>query len=523
MSESTPRISAATLARRLGPQAAGGTGPAYRQLAHRIRSAVLDGRLAVTSGLPSERDLAAGLSLSRTTVAAAYTLLRDEGWLDSRRGSGSRLRLPDATARAGHGVQGLGPAGLFGYPAMAGDDAVDLSTASLPAPVEALQRAGLLALQDLPDYAAGDGYAPFGLPVLRQAIADHYRASGVPTTPEQILVTSGAQHAFVLALHELSAPGDRVMIECPTYPVALDAIRAAGRVPGPIGLPGPQTSAPERDSGPLEPAWDADLMCTAMRQTAPSLAYLMPDFQNPTGAVMDQTTRESIVRGAQRNGTLLLIDESFRDVPFPHSPALPPRMSALDVAGLRVLSLGSLSKSVWGGLRIGWIRAAPALINRLAAARALGDMSGPVVDQLIAAHFLDDPELAFGRAAPAAGRRRRRADRDDGFGTTGLAGQSPGRWGQPVGRAAGAVCLGTGPPGTDRRCPYRPRSAFRAGRNHGVLSTTALHPAAGEADQRSAPARIDRRSGSPLATVGHAGLAGLILRAPGPKFVRRIF
>ena len=404
MSESTPRISAATLARRLGPQAAGGTGPAYRQLAHRIRSAVLDGRLAVTSGLPSERDLAAGLSLSRTTVAAAYTLLRDEGWLDSRRGSGSRLRLPDATARAGHGVQGLGPAGLFGYPAMAGDDAVDLSTASLPAPVEALQRAGLLALQDLPDYAAGDGYAPFGLPVLRQAIADHYRASGVPTTPEQILVTSGAQHAFVLALHELSAPGDRVMIECPTYPVALDAIRAAGRVPGPIGLPGPQTSAPERDSGPLEPAWDADLMCTAMRQTAPSLAYLMPDFQNPTGAVMDHTTRESIVRAAQRNGTLLLIDESFRDVPFPHSPALPPRMSALDVAGLRVLSLGSLSKSVWGGLRIGWIRAAPALINRLAAARALGDMSGPVVDQLIAAHFLDDPELAFGV------QRRRLAD-----------------------------------------------------------------------------------------------------------------
>src|SRR6195952_6109135 len=95
MSESTPRIPAGSLSPRRGPEPSGGSGPAYRLLAHRIRSAVLDGRLAVSSGLPSERDLAAGLTLSRTTVAAAYALLRDEGWLDSRRGSGSRLRLPD--------------------------------------------------------------------------------------------------------------------------------------------------------------------------------------------------------------------------------------------------------------------------------------------------------------------------------------------------------------------------------------------------------------------------------------------
>src|SRR6195952_4025223 len=116
MSESTPRISAATLSRRLGPQPTDANGPAYRLLAHRIRSAVLDGRLAVSSGLPSERDLAAGLSLSRTTVAAAYALLRDEGWLDSRRGSGSRLRLPDANARQAADVRGLAPPGLFGFP-----------------------------------------------------------------------------------------------------------------------------------------------------------------------------------------------------------------------------------------------------------------------------------------------------------------------------------------------------------------------------------------------------------------------
>ncbi len=437
MSESTPRISASTLARRLGPEPIGSTGPAYRQLAHRIRSAVLDGRLAVTSGLPSERDLAAGLSLSRTTVTAAYSLLRDEGWLDSRRGSGSRLRLPGATAHPGHDARPLGPAGLFGYPAMAADDTIDLSTASVPAPVETLQRAGLLALQDLPGYAGGDGYAPFGLPVLRQAVADHYSSSGVPTTPEQILVTSGAQHAFVLALQELSAAGDRVMIECPTYPVALDAIRVARRVPGPIGMPGPEMPGSRPESGALDPAWDAELICTTMRQTAPRLAYLIPDFQNPTGALMDQVTRERVVQAARRNGTLLLIDESFRDVPFPDSPVLPPRMSALDIGGLRVLSLGSLSKSVWGGLRIGWIRAAPALINRLATARALGDMSGPVVDQLIAAHFLADPEPAFDR-------QRRRLAHGAAVLTTTLASELP-SW--QVSRPRGGASLWVALPG----------------------------------------------------------------------------
>src|SRR6476660_2265788 len=102
MSETT-RISASTLARRIGPDLSGGGQPAYRTLAARIRAAVLDGRLAVSTGLPSERDLATGLALSRTTVGAAYALLREQGWLDSRRGSGSRLRLPDSSGSAAIG------------------------------------------------------------------------------------------------------------------------------------------------------------------------------------------------------------------------------------------------------------------------------------------------------------------------------------------------------------------------------------------------------------------------------------
>lgn len=384
MSEPVLRMTATALARRLGPPP-GGSGPAYRLLAHRIRSAVLDGRLAAGSGLPSERELSIALSVSRTTVAAAYAVLRDDGWLDSRRGSGSRLRLPGVGgARTGQPGDGIGPAGLFGRPVPAVQDAIDLSVASLPAPADALQHAAEAAVSDLPRYAAADGYAPFGLPVLRQAIAEHYTAAGLPTSADQILVTNGAQHGFSLALHELSAPGDRVLVECPTYPVALDAIRAAGRIPGPVGLPGP-------DAGEAaDTPWDVDLIAATLRQTAPRLAYLIPDFQNPTGALMDADTRVSIVRSAQAAGTVLLVDESFRDVPFPSCPPLPPHLARSGSAG-GVLSLGSLSKAVWGGLRVGWIRGTPALINRLAVARALGDMAGPVLDQLIAVHFLADP------------------------------------------------------------------------------------------------------------------------------------
>src|SRR6476659_6050751 len=121
MSETT-RISASTLARRIGPDLSGGGQPAYRTLADRIRAAVLDGRLAVATGLPSERELAAGLSLSRPTVGAAYALLREQGWLVSKRGSGSTLQLPTSAPDTGiHGrspaepppVTPFGPGGIF--------------------------------------------------------------------------------------------------------------------------------------------------------------------------------------------------------------------------------------------------------------------------------------------------------------------------------------------------------------------------------------------------------------------------
>jgi DNA-binding transcriptional MocR family regulator len=401
--------------------------PAYQVLAGRIRDAVLDGRLAVATGLPSERELASGLSLSRTTVGAAYALLREQGWLQSKRGSGSTLQLPQAAVASG--IRGraasepppatpFGPGGIFGWQVGIGwradqsqrsergpgdpDDVavIDLTTASLPAPAEPVAAAVAAAAAELTRYLPSDGYYPFGLPVLRQAIAERYAAAGVPTTAEQILVTSGAQHAFTLILGELSAAGDRVLIECPTYPVVLDALRARRRTPAPVGLADPRRGETNPDS-----VWDVDLFSATLRQTAPRLGYLIPEFQNPTGALMDAGTREALVAAARSARTLLLADESFRDVPFPGTPPLPPPMATFDVGGTRVLSLGSVSKSFWGGLRVGWIRAAPALVQRLAAARALGDMAGPILDQLVVTKLLSSPDdaLALQRSRLATG------------------------------------------------------------------------------------------------------------------------
>lgn len=402
------RLSAGALARRLGSAGPDRGLPAYRELADRIRSALLDGRLAVGTGLPSERELASGLALSRTTVNAAYALLREQGWLQSRRGSGSRLRLPDGSTGAGGSVArslgGLGAAGtaIFGYPTAAdGGDLIDLTVASLPPPFEALRAAVAGAADDLVGHGGTDGYHPFGLPALREVIADRYTAGGLPTAVEQILVTSGAQHAFTLCLGEFSAPGDRVLVECPTYPIALDAVRHHRRVPVPVGL----AEAPDGPTLSAAQAWDLGVIGPALRHSAPRLGYLIADFHNPTGAVMDASTREELVAAARAAGTVLLVDESFRDVPFPDADPLPPHVAA--TGGDTVLSLGSVSKSLWGGLRTGWVRGSTAQIRRLAAARALGDMAGPVLDQLVAARMLRDPAAALGvqRARLAAGAR----------------------------------------------------------------------------------------------------------------------
>ena len=337
-------------------------GPVYAALARAITSLVLDGRVATETRLPSERELAAALRVSRATVTSAYDEMRADGFLASRTGAGSFVTVPaGARPRPALARWSTAPGSVA--------DVVDLSCAALPAPDGAVSDALAEASAALPAYLLGDGYEPAGLPVLREAIARRFTERGVPTRPEQVLVTNGSLHGLDLLLRLVLGPGERVVTELPTYPGALDAIRAHGGRVVPV---------------PMAPGggWQVGQLAASVRQTAARLAYLTPDFHNPTGALVPEEHRREVLRAARQCGTTVVVDESFVDLGF--GPA-ERATAALDPS---VITVGSLSKPVWGGLRIGWLRASADLVDRLAALRTSIDMGGAIIDQVVAASLL---------------------------------------------------------------------------------------------------------------------------------------
>ncbi|MEO5534527.1 MAG: PLP-dependent aminotransferase family protein [Pseudolysinimonas sp.] len=333
------------------------SGPAYGALADRIRLLILDGRLALGARLPAERELAAQLQLSRTTVSAAYADLRDGGYLDSVRGSGSVARLP---SRGGYQHDVLAV------------DQLDFSKAVLPAH-PAVADAAQRAMSHLSSFLGESGFDVLGLRVARQALADRYTARGLPTDADEILITVGAQHGIALLANTLLSRGDRAIVESPSYPHAVEALRAAGARLSTV----PVTA---------EDGWDVAVLEQSFQRTSPVLAYLMPDSHNPTGATMPLALREQVVALAAEQGTTLLIDETIGGLELDGQTPLPP-FATLG----RAVMLGSLGKSVWGGLRVGWMRADRELIQRVARRRFATDLGTPVFEQLILVELL--PEL----------------------------------------------------------------------------------------------------------------------------------
>jgi DNA-binding transcriptional MocR family regulator len=356
-----------------------GAAPAYRELADVVRLLVMDGRIPLDVALPSERALAVTLGVSRTTVTAAYASLREQGFLRGGQGSRGRTGIPHRTIP----VSGPGLAVPEGT--------LDLAYASLPATGEVVHRAFADALIDLPALLPGFGYDAVGLPPLREAIADRYTATGIPTTAAQILVTSGAQHALNIILRTLAGRQQKVLVEHPSYPNALDAIRASGSRTVPVPMPPVAEPASgggvePASGGGVEPAsggWDIDGMVAAMRHQRPAMAYLVPDFHNPTGRIMSNLQRRRLVREAAGTGTVLVVDETLRELNLDAVSTSP--LSAFSPA---VVTIGSLSKSHWAGLRTGWIRADEDSISRFVQTRTTMDLGGPVVEQLAAARLL---------------------------------------------------------------------------------------------------------------------------------------
>lgn len=348
------RVSARALAASLGGWRT--REPAYEALADGIRLLCLDNRLAPRTALPAERELATALHVSRSTVAAAYRSLRETGHIASLRGSGS-VTLPLGRRDPGR--------------VDAADGMIDLQQASPPAwpglaGIMAETAAGASAL------VSRVGYDVLGRVELREAIARRYTDRGVPTHPDEVLVTTGAQSAIHLVSTVLIGRGDRVLVETPTYPHAADALRRAGaRL---VGVP-----------VTTEEGWDLDRAEQAFGRTLPVMAYLMPDFQNPTGRSMSAAERQSLLAAGERSGSVVVLDETTADLDIDRGP-LGPGFEASEPG--TVVRIGSLGKTVWGGLRLGWVRADGDLIRRLVAARPAHDLGTPEFEQAIATRLL---------------------------------------------------------------------------------------------------------------------------------------
>ena len=239
---------------------------------------------------------------------------------------------------------------------------------------------------DVADLAAvvpAHGYAPAGLPALRDALAQRHRAIGIPTRAEEVHVTNGAQHALDLALGALTRRGDLVAIEDPTYVGVFDLLQARGlrAFPLPIDL---------IDNNAAEFA-----RLLAVRR--PRAILLVPAVHSPTGRVRRTPQLVALAAQLDQLGLPTIEDNTVADLAF--TGARPPTLASL-CQRATVITVESMSKVGWGGLRVGSIRADRAIIDATVAERALTDYGTAVPSQLVALQLL-------ARYGPIISQRRR--------------------------------------------------------------------------------------------------------------------
>lgn len=354
------RIGTHALLNMLGDWTAGPGASLQARLADSLRQSIETGVLPAGSILPAERSLSRDLSVSRSTVTAALAVLKAEGTIESRQGSGTVVVGPPPPDAPGAAVL----PGIIG--ARRG---IDLA-ASTPADARALPVVDV-DLEALLRTGPRHGYSPEGLPALRHAVAERFTVQSLPTTLDEVVITNGAQHALALALTLLSRPGDAVVVDDPTYPGMIDLL--ASRRLTPIPLP--------RTQGRI----DVSGLRRLVAEHDVSIAYLQTGVHNPTGFAADDWELNDLAVAVDELGLTVLEDLVLADLRFDGESVVP---LAARVGHASVLVIGSISKLGWGGLRIGWLRAPQALIERLLRARLTDDLGSSVPSQVIAAGVL---------------------------------------------------------------------------------------------------------------------------------------
>jgi GntR family transcriptional regulator/MocR family aminotransferase len=377
-------------------------GPVIRQVYDQVRQAIHEGALAPGGRLPSSRGLAERLGVARASVVAAYDLLQAEGYIEGRAGSGAfvagdlsgvlevrgpkaapaeaappdpprRVRELDALALPARGREPVFFAG--------GRTLMDVRA------LDAWSRATRRALRTLEPIHFG--YTePQGMAELRGLIADYLRAArGVICEPDQVIVTAGAQHAADLAVRILLEPGEEVWVEDPCYEPTWRALTAAGARLRPVPV----------DRSGLEVAAGIAIAPRAR------MAFITPSTQYPLGVTLSMARRLELIAWAREAGAWIVEDDYASEFRYSGPPLA--ALQGLD-GGDRVIYVGTFNKSLFPGLRLGYLVAPKALAAAFATTRGLIDRQPPTITQAITLEFMKGGDFA------AHIRRRRLAYRD---------------------------------------------------------------------------------------------------------------
>lgn len=340
-----------------------GDGPLYTLLAGTLRNIICSGAVAAKATLPSQRELAQVLAISRTTVGHAYQELADEGWITTQRGSGTRVR----TTRLRSGPSA--PADrLRTY--VTPSAPLDLSSGVLLTSPLFRNILRTSWVQDLRRLSVNHRFTPWGIDELRQAVAQYFVEVETPTKAAQILTTNGSHHALTLIADCTLEPGDTVLVEDPTYRGALDVFGHHG-----VKVVGVTCD----DEGPIPGE-----LRTAIRKYSPQLIYVIPTAHNVTGVTWSLQRRQQIANVIVESGVTLLDDGSTADL---DAGAHPGYIASLLPKELTI-TIGSLTKLFWSGLRVGWIRGPTPLLKAALSARVKCDLAGSIPSQILTANCL---------------------------------------------------------------------------------------------------------------------------------------
>jgi len=353
--------------------------PLYRTIADTVIRDIRRGRYLEGDRLPASRELAKRLEVNRATVHQALQLLKGEGWIETNKGGGTRVARRSA-------------AGPVVGPAPAWDRIASSLLARIvaePPPPSDAHPDGMLDLSRLsPDereFPAADfaellsevarnetllSYgSPFGYRPLREALAQRLARRGIPADPDALLIVNGAQQGLDLVTRALVDAGDGVAVESPSYAGALSLFRAhrARLLPVPLHGEGPEMESLQR----------------ALAER-PKFFYSMPDFHNPTGLLTSPARRNAVVSAAAAAG-VLIVEDAF-DADLSVEGELPPPLAAL--APSHVVHLGTMSKALFPGVRVGWISGPREFVHRLAALKRIGELTSPPVLQAAVHLFL---------------------------------------------------------------------------------------------------------------------------------------